>query len=236
MVIAGNALSGAARHVREKMARIASGLLECAPGDVQFRDGHACVVGVPEMRVSLRDIASVAYSVGQHVPREGESHGLQAVEYYDSPAAVVGSTVHIASVELDKRTGKVKIDRYAVVHDCGRMINPTLVDGQIQGATIQGLGEVLMEKVVYDGQGQPLTISLMEYQLPRCADVMPMSIEPLHSEAGARVFKGVGESGIMAAVPAMANAIADALADSGAAVNKLPLTASAILELVKGRP
>lgn len=236
MVIAGNALSGAARQVREKMARIASGMLECAPADVQFRDGHASVVGVPEMRVSLRDIASVAYSVGQQVPREGESHGLQAVEYYDSPAAVVGSTVHIASVELDKRTGKVRIDRYAVVHDCGRMINPTLVDGQIQGATIQGLGEVLMEKVLYDGQGQPLAISLMEYQLPRCADVMPMSIEPLHSEAGARVFKGVGESGIMAAVPAMANAIADALADSGAAVNKLPLTASAILELVKGRP
>jgi carbon-monoxide dehydrogenase large subunit len=138
-------------------------------------------------------------------------------------------------VALDRRTGKVSIDRYVVVHDCGRMINPALVDGQIQGATIQGLGEVLMERMIYDGQGQPLTISLMEYQLPRCADVMPMTIEPLHSQAGADIFKGVGESGIMAAVPALTNAIADALAGMDINVTSLPLTSSAILRLIESR-
>jgi carbon-monoxide dehydrogenase large subunit len=230
VVIAGNAVSRAALKVREKMARIAAGLLECDAADLEFRDGHAAVVGVPGLRVSLRDIASVAYSVGRQAPRAGEAHGLQATEYHDTPSAVVGSTVHVASVIVDRRTGGVQVDRYAVVHDCGLMVNPALVDGQIQGATVQGLGEVLMEKMSYDGEGQPLTISLMDYQLPRCIDVMPMAIEPMHSDAGARTFKGVGESGIMAAVPALAGAIGDAL---DLAVSELPLTSRAIVQLIR---
>jgi aerobic carbon-monoxide dehydrogenase large subunit len=230
MVIAGNALSVAAVKVREKMSRIAANLLECGPADLEFRDGHAMVTGVPAMRVSLRDIASVAYSVGRHPPLPGEAHGLDATEYHDTPSAVIGSTVHVASVVVDRKTGRVLVEKYAVVHDCGRMVNPMLVDGQIQGATIQGLGEVLMEKVIYDGEAQPLTISLMEYQLPRCIDAMPMTIEALHSEAGAGTFKGVGESGIMAAVPALANAIGDAL---GVGVTRLPVTSRAILEEVR---
>jgi carbon-monoxide dehydrogenase large subunit len=231
MVIAGNALSMAAVKVRQKMARIGAGLLECDPGDLEFKDGHAMVAGVPAMRVSLRDIASVAYSVGRQPPRPGEAHGLEATEYHDTPSAVIGSAVHVASVVVDKRTGRVEVEKYAVVHDCGRMVNPMLVDGQIQGATIQGLGEVLMEKVIYDGEAQPLTISLMEYQLPRCVDTMPMTIEAMHTELGAGTFKGVGESGIMAAVPAIANAIGDAL---GVDVTRLPLTSRAILELIEG--
>ena len=233
VVMAGNAVARAAREVRGKMARIAAGLLECNAADLEFRDAHASVVGVPGMRVSLRDIASAAYSVGRQQPLAEEAHGLQATAYHDTPSAVVGSTVHVASVVVDRRTGCVRVDRYTVVHDCGLMINPMLVDGQIQGATVQGLGEVLMEKMQYDGEGQPLTISLMDYQLPRCVDVMPMAIQAMHSEAGAGTFKGVGESGIMAAVPALAGAVADALAPLGVSVNELPLTAPAIAERIR---
>jgi carbon-monoxide dehydrogenase large subunit len=142
--------------------------------------------------------------------------------------------VHVASVAIDVRTGNVTIDRYVVVHDCGRMVNPMLVDGQIQGGVVQGLGEVLMEEIAFGDTGQPLTVSLMEYQMPRAADVMPMEISALHSKLGASTLKGVGEGGTIGAVPALANAIGDAIGLSSAAVNRLPLTAKRIRELLAG--
>jgi carbon-monoxide dehydrogenase large subunit len=131
---------------------------------------------------------------------------------------------------VDVRSGNVKIDRYVVTHDCGRMINPMLVDGQIQGGIVQGLGEVLMERIDIGEDGQPRTVSLMDYQLPRAADVMPIHIEALHSELGANTLKGVGEGGTIGSVPALANAIGDAL--GAGRVNALPLTAKKIRELL----
>jgi aerobic carbon-monoxide dehydrogenase large subunit len=135
-------------------------------------------------------------------------------------------------VIVDTRTGNVKVDRYVVVHDCGRMINPVLIDGQIHGGVVQGLGEVLMEEIEIDETGQPLTVSLMDYQLPRASDVMPIHIDALHSEIGAGMLKGVGEGGTIGSVPALANAIGDALDRSSGAVNALPLTAKKIRELL----
>jgi carbon-monoxide dehydrogenase large subunit len=222
MVIAGGAVSAASESVRRQAAEVAAGMLECGAGDVEFRDGHASVVGVPGMKVSLREVAAKA-------------GGIESSGRYDTPGATIASMAHVASVVVDKRTGCVQVERYVVVHDCGRMVNPTLVDGQIQGAVVQGLGEVLMEALSYDAHGQPTTTSLMDYQLPRCADVAPILIEALHSEAGGAVIKGVGESGIMGAVPALANAIGDALARDGASVTALPLTAKAIHGLLWNR-
>jgi carbon-monoxide dehydrogenase large subunit len=222
MVIAGGAVSAASESVRRQAAEVAAGMLECGAGDVEFRDGHASVVGVPGMKVSLREVGAKA-------------GGIESTGRYDTPGATIASMAHVASVVVDKRTGCVQVERYVVVHDCGRMVNPTIVDGQIQGAVVQGLGEVLMEALSYDAQGQPTTTSLMDYQLPRCADVAPILIEALHSEAGGAIIKGVGESGIMGAVPALANAIGDALARDGASVTALPLTAKAIHGLLWNR-
>jgi aerobic carbon-monoxide dehydrogenase large subunit len=234
ITIAGNAVLGAARKVRDKMARIAAHLIECDPGDIRFEDGYAHVAGAKDLRVSLRDVAAAAYSQTEASLPPGESYGIEVIEYYDTPTAIIASMVHVASVIIDKRTGNVKVDRYVVIHDCGRMVNPVLVDGQIQGGIVQGLGEVLMEEIKMGEDGQPFTASLMDYQLPRCVDVMPMQIEAMHSEIGAGILKGVGEGGTIGAVPALTNAIGDALGPA-VAVNALPLTAKRIREMLFGQ-
>jgi carbon-monoxide dehydrogenase large subunit len=236
MTIAGNAVLGAATKVRDKMARIAAHMIECDPADIRFEDGHAHVVGVKKLNVSLRQIASAAYSQTEASLPRGETYGIEAIEYYDTPTAVIASMVHIASVVVDTHSGNVTIDRYVVTHDCGRMINPMLVDGQIQGGVVQGLGEVLMEEIKIGENGQPLTVSLMDYQLPRANDVMPIHIEALHSELGANTLKGVGEGGTIGAVPAIANAVGDALGLDAVSINALPLTAKKIRELLAERP
>ena len=232
ITIAGNAALAAAGKIREKMARIAAHMIECDPADIRFEDGHAHVVGVKEMRVSLRQIAGAAYSQSRATLPEGESYGLEAIEYYDTPTAVIASMVHIASVVIDVRTGNVRVDRYFVIHDCGRLVNPMIVDGQIQGAIVQGLGEVLMERIEVGPDGQPGTVSLMEYQLPRAVDAMPIEIEAMHSELGANVLKGVGEGGTIGAVPALASAVADAIGHGKVDVSSLPMTAQKIRSLI----
>ena len=232
ITIAGNAVLSAARKVRDKMARIAAHMIECDPADIRFADGYAHVAGVKDMKVSLREIAATAYSQTESMLPPGEGYGVESIEYYDTPTAVIASMVHVASVVIDTRSGNVTVDRYVVTHDCGRMINPMLVDGQIQGGIVQGLGEVLMERIDIGEDGQPRTVTLMDYQLPRAADVMSIHIEALHSEIGANNLKGVGEGGTIGAVPALANAIGDALGLSAAPVNTLPLTARKIRELL----
>jgi len=233
MVIAGNALRAASVKVRDKMAEIASTLLECAPGDIVFGNGYAHVAGAPALRLSAREIASTAYSTGDRRVPPGTSYGLEALEYYDAPSAEIASGVHVATVSVDRRTGAVTVDSYVVLHDCGQMINPLLVDGQVLGAVVQGLGEVFMEELSSDAEGQPLTVSLMDYQIPRSVDVPPIDMEAISSEDGGRIFKGVGESGIIGAVPVLANAVSDALSGFGVAVSELPLTAKAIRALLR---
>ncbi len=232
ITIAGNAVLGAATKVRDKMARIAAHMIECDPADIRFEDGSAYVAGVKRMKVSLRQIASAAYSQTEASIPKGEGYGIEFIEYYDTLTAVIASMVHIASVVIDVRSGNVTVDRYVVTHDCGRMVNPMLVDGQIQGGIVQGLGEVLMEEIEFGEAGQPLAVSLMDYQLPRASDVMPIQIAALHSEIGANTLKGVGEGGTIGAVPALAGAIGDAL--SAGVVNSLPLTAKKIRKLLAG--
>lgn len=232
ITIAGNAVFGAAGKVRDKMARIAANMIECDPADIRFEDGRAFVVGASDLGVSVREIAQAAYSQTESKLPDGESYGLESIDYYDTPTAVIASMVHIASVVIDVRSGHVTVDRYVVTHDCGRMVNPMLVDGQIQGGVVQGLGEVLMEEIGFGDTGQPTTVSLMEYQLPRASDVMPIEIAALHSEIGANTLKGVGEGGTIGSVPALAGAISDALGPS--AVNALPLTAAKIRAMLAG--
>ena len=232
MVVAGNAVLAASAQVAEKMSRIAGVALGRLPADIFFADGYAQVRDAPNIHLSLAEIASIAYSLGETILAAGESHGLEASVYYDTPSAEVASASHVVGVAIDPQSGCVEIEKYAVVHDCGRMITPNLVDGQIHGGIAQGLGEALMEEIAYSEDGQPLSVSLMEYQMPRCVDLNDIEIEAGHSELGASIIKGVGEGGTIGAVPAITNAIADALAAVNANANEIPLSARLIRSLI----
>lgn len=233
MVVAGNAVLAASGQIAEKMKRIAASFLGCAPADIFLKDSYAQVRNAPNLHMSLAQIATSAYSAGEIILDKSESHGLEATVYYDTPSAEIASAAHVVAVAIDPLSGYVEIEKYAVVHDCGRMITPRLVDGQIHGGIMQGIGEVLMEEIAYTPDGQPLSVSLVEYQLPRCANYVPIAIDAVHSEMGAAIIKGVGEGGTIGAVPAMTNAIADALAPLEINVNEIPLSARAIRSLIR---
>jgi carbon-monoxide dehydrogenase large subunit len=223
MVLGGNALLKAAQGLRADIARVAADLLQADTDGIEIADSAAFLRADPGRRATLREIAA-------HL---GES-GLERTERHDPEGATVASTVHAVRVAVDPELGTVAIVDYAVVHDCGRMINPLLVDGQIHGAIAQGLGEVLKERIKYAEDGQPLSVSLLDYHLPRASEMPQIRIEALHSEAGGTIFKGVGESGIIGAVPAIANAISDALRDDGYFVNVLPVEPARLIEALHG--
>jgi aerobic carbon-monoxide dehydrogenase large subunit len=234
-VTGGGAIIRAGTKVAEKMRRIAAEILEASAADIELANGRASVAGVPQLGVSFRDIAETAYSMNNRALPAGEEYGLEANDFYDPPLATMANAVHVACVAIDPRDARVTIERYIVVHDCGRIINPMVVDGQIHGGTAQGIGEALMEELVYDEQGQLLNASLLDYLLPTALDVPDMELDHIESPTIDAVggFKGVGEGGVIGAVPAITNAVADALARIGANVNSIPLRPSHIFGLIR---
>ena len=237
VIAAGGATLKAVDHLKDKMLRIAAHLLEANPHDVVLQDGYAAVRGVPSRSVSVREIAQTAYSMIPARLPSGEEFGLESIAYYDPPPVTIANAVHIAQVAVDARTGRIQVERYVVVHDCGRIINPMIVDGQIHGGTAQGLGEALMEAMVYDEEGQLLSASLMDYLLPTAMDMPWMEIDHIETPSidTRGGFKGVGEGGVIGSLPALANAVGDALAGIGAAVNVLPLSPDRVLTLIEGK-
>ncbi len=237
-VLAGGAALRASTKVSEKIRRIAAHLLEVSEDDIELANGQAHVSGVRQMSVSIREIAAIAHSMDARALPDGESFGLEATDYYDPPTASITNAAHVAQVSIDPITGLVTVDKYVVAHDCGRVINPLIVDGQIHGAVVQGISSVLSEAMRYDEDGQPITITLMDYLIATAADAPDITV--LHEEnwspdtAGG--FKGVGEGGVIGALPAVANAIADALLPFGAKINCLPLLPSVIVALMKEGP
>jgi carbon-monoxide dehydrogenase large subunit len=237
MVAAGGALVLAARRVREKVLAIAAHLLEAAPEDLALTQGEIAVRGVPSRRLTVRDVARVAYRPATTTLPAGLEPGLEATQVYDPPPATFSNGAHLAVVDVDVETGRVEVLRHVVVEDCGRAINPMLVEGQIHGAVAQGIGDALHEELVYDSDGQPLTASLMDYHLPTAAEVP--SIEIAHVETLPPVtvagFKGMAEGGTIGAAAAVANAVADALAPLGVEVRELPLTPYRVYCLLNNR-
>ncbi|MGD9945073.1 MAG: xanthine dehydrogenase family protein molybdopterin-binding subunit [Burkholderiaceae bacterium] len=230
-VASGGAVIMAGAELTAKLKRIASTCLEASPGDIVLREGRAEIVGVPGRNVQFRHLAEMAYSLSSDAIGDGEPFGLEASAIYDPPAAMANA-VHIACVAVDARDGRVEIERYVVVHDCGTIINPDIVNGQIRGGVAQGLGQVLMEELVYDGNGQLLNANLLDYLLPTAMDVPKVEIHHIETPGidGLGGFKGVGEGGVIGAVPAIANAVADALSGVGVNVNVLPLRPSLVLQ------
>jgi carbon-monoxide dehydrogenase large subunit len=234
VVTGGGAIVRASARLRGKMTRLAAHLLEAAPEDIVLEAGHAFVRGLPNRRVTVREIAENAYSMSSASLPPGEDYGLEATDYYDPPLVTMANATHVAGVAVDASTGNVAIERYVVVHDCGRVINPMIVEGQVHGGVAQGLGQVLLEAMVYDESGQCRSATFMDYLLPTTTDVPDMIVDHIESPSidAAGGFKGIGEGGVIGAVPALTNAVADALAGLGANVNRTPLTPDRVLALI----
>jgi aerobic carbon-monoxide dehydrogenase large subunit len=223
-VIGGGAVVRAARALREKITAIAAHLLEASAADLEVAGGRIAVRGMPARGLSMPDVARVAHLETHRLPPETEP-GLEATRFYDPIRGTFAAGTQAAVVEVDVGTGRLQIRRYVCVEDTGRVINPLIVEGQVQGAIAQGIGGALLEHLVYDGAGQLLTGTLMEYALPTAADVP--AFELAHVEVPAENLlgvRGVGEGGTLGPPAVLANAVADALAPLGVEVNELPIT------------
>jgi carbon-monoxide dehydrogenase large subunit len=233
----GSMTAGAVRDtagiLRERIVAIAAHKLEAAVEDIELAGGRASVRGTPSIGFSLGEIAATAYFEPYALP-PGIPAGLEASSRYTTnPGSIWVNATHLCTCEVDVATGQVTLLRYIVSEDCGPMINPNVVEGQIAGGTAQGIGGALYEHLAYDEDGNPVTTTLMDYLLPTAAEI-PL-IEYGHVEtpsAGPGGYKGVGEGGAIGAPAATANAVADALAPFGVKVTRLPLSPSAIIGLL----
>src|SRR6185369_7914753 len=209
-VTAGSSIFDAANEVKAKLVKAAANLLEAAAADVDIEDGHALVRGVPGSAVSLAKV--VQASIPTFAKPGVASPDFEASAYHHVPTVTYASAVHVAHVEVDIGTGHVTLLRYIVSHDCGKVINPLIVEGQVHGGVAQGVGGAMFEEMVYDEQGQLLTGSLMDYLVPTATD-LPL-IETVHLEypspRNPLGVKGLGEGGAISPPAAIANAVEDA--------------------------
>ncbi len=235
-VTGGAAVLQASRALREQLARLAAHLLEASEKDIEIADGHCRVRGAPARALSFAALAQESLR-GQNLP-EGMDPGLEARVTYNPENWTYPYGVHVAAVEVARDTGEVRVLGYWVAHDCGTMLNPMLVDGQIQGGVAQGLGGALLEELVYDDGAQLLSRTFMDYAIPTAETMPPITVGHVetpspHTPGG---MKGMAEGGTIGAVPTIANAVADALAGAGvdgAAVTFYPLTAPRLFSLLK---
>jgi carbon-monoxide dehydrogenase large subunit len=231
-VVGGASLLLAAAQVRDKLTRLAAHRLEADPADLELADGQARVRGAPARHLPIRDLAR-ALHLAHDLPPD-LAPGLEAHAVYDPPAFTTANAVHAVVVEVLPATGEVRLLRYAVVNDCGVLLNPTIVEGQVHGGVAQGIGGALLEELVYDEGGQLQTTSLLDYLMPTAGEMPPISIEHLQSPSPFTPggMKGMGEGGCIGALAAIANAVADALGPAGAHLNALPLRPELLLRLL----
>ena len=222
--VSGAAVAIATRKIKDKSKALAAHLLEAATEDIEYEGGKFFVRGSPDQHKTIQDIALMA-NVAWDMP-EGMEPGLEASAFYDPPNFTYPFGAHIAVVEVDPQTGHVDLQQYYAVDDCGVQINPMIVEGQVHGGVVQGVGPVLWEGAVYDDDGQLLTGSMLDYALPR-ADLLP-EIEVMsnttpspHHPLG---VKGIGEAGTIASTPTVYNAVMDALRPLGVTGIDMPLT------------
>jgi carbon-monoxide dehydrogenase large subunit len=233
MVLAGGAATLAARAVRDKVLNAASHLLEAAATDLLAEDGKIIVAGT-DCSITFREVARAVYSEMGRLPPEARDE-LAATKTYDPVFGTTTSATHIAAVEIDPQTYEVRIDHFAVAEDCGKLVNPLIVDGQVHGGVAQGIGAALYEEVIYDEQGQITTASLVDYLVPSACEIPPMQVVHLESASPTSLggFRGMGEGGTIGAPAALANAVADALAPLGIEINELPITPERLFRLIE---
>jgi carbon-monoxide dehydrogenase large subunit len=223
-VVGGAAIVLAARRVRDKAAKIAAHLLEASEGDLVFDQGRFSVRGSPDRAKTIQEVTLAAY-LAWNLP-QGVEPSLEASAYYDPSNFTFPFGAHVAAVKVDADTGEIELRRYVAVDDCGRVINPLIVDGQVHGGLVQGIAQALWEGAVYSPDGQLLTGSMMDYAVPR-AHMFPTFVTARtetpspHNPLG---VKGVGETGTIASTPAVVNAVLDALRPLGVTHLDMPLT------------
>ena len=249
-VMSGNAVALAARKVRAKALRIAGEALEVDPADLEVVDGIVRVRGVPDAEIPLATVAVLANPLryafdeeakratqfavggGTDVPpvRDGDEPGLEAAGWYSPIRSTFANGVHAAVVETDPETAEVKILRYCVVHDCGRLINPRIVEGQIHGGVAQGVGGALYERLVYDEHGQLLNASFMDFLMPYASEVPTVETDHLETPSPLNPLgiKGAGEAGVIPGAAVFAAAISDA---EGLWIDRMPISPSELWEL-----
>ena len=231
-VNAGSSIHEAAGQVREKLVNAAAVLLEAAPRDVDIADGLASVRGTPASAVPLGRVIQAALPT--FARPSAVAPDFEATVYHHQPTVTYTSAVHVAHVEVDAGTGAVRLLRYLVAHDCGKLINPVIVEGQIHGGVAQGVGGGLLEEMAYDEAGQLLTGTFMDYLVPTAMELPP--IETVHLEfpspRNPLGIKGIGEGGAISPPAAIANAVEDALAPFGVRVTREPLGPSRVVDLI----
>jgi carbon-monoxide dehydrogenase large subunit len=229
--MATGAVTGAVGEVRRRVAHLAAALLEANADDIEIADGAAAVKGVPARSVPLAQIAMAAYAMPALFP-PGSETSLEATHVHAGDEGGWAQAAHGCVVEVDPGTGLVEILRYVVVEDCGRIINPAIVDGQIRGGVAQGIGAVLLERSGYTDEGQPQAVTFMDYLLPTAVEIPDLEIHHLETPGLHDLdFRGVGEGGAVCSPATLTNAIEDALRPLGAAVREQHLPPARILEL-----
>jgi aerobic carbon-monoxide dehydrogenase large subunit len=234
-VTAGNAMARASAAVAQKAKRAAAAILKLDVSELELRDGLVIAPRMQGVRLTLADIARALSGVPGFSLPEGLTPGLGAACDFEPPAMTYTNGAHVCEVEVDVATGRVAILRYIVVHDCGRMINPMMVEGQIHGAIAHGIGATLYEGMRYDPNGQPLTTSYGDYLLPTAGCVPRIEIHHMESLTPVNPLgvKGAAESGTIGAPAAIISAIEDALKSFGVVITDLPLTPDHLVQLIK---
>jgi carbon-monoxide dehydrogenase large subunit len=231
-ISAGTALLLAADKVIAKGTRIAAHLLEASAQDIVFENGQFVVAGT-DKAVGLEQVARDSFTPAK-LPK-GLEPGLIETGTFDGGQMTYPNGCHICEVEIEQETGRVELVRYTAVDDVGHMINPMLVEGQLHGGIAQGVGQALMERMVYDPSGQVLTGSFMDYRMPRAHDFCAFDLgeNEVPTRSNPLGVKGAGESGTVGALPAAMNAVNDALAGIGADYVQMPVTAAKVWEAME---
>jgi CO/xanthine dehydrogenase Mo-binding subunit len=250
--MSGNAVALAARGVREKALRIAADVLEASPDDLEINDGVVQVKGTPGASIPLRTVAvlsnplryafdeaakaatqfAIPGSDDEPPVAAGEAPGLEHRDYYSPIRSTWASGAHAAVVEIDPATWEIDVVTYAVVHDCGNVVNPMIVEGQVHGGVAQGVGGALYERMAYDADGQLQNASYMDFLMPYASEVPDVVID--HQQTPSPLnplgIKGAGEAGVIPGSAALASAIEDAV---GRRITQMPISPSELYELVR---
>ncbi|MBI3764431.1 MAG: xanthine dehydrogenase family protein molybdopterin-binding subunit [Chloroflexi bacterium] len=234
-VVAGNAFNEAAKDVRQKILNLAAEHFEVAEEDLELVDGQVRVKGVPQRMISLGELAQKANPLRGAV-KPGTVPGLEATNYFGPARGATASGVHAAIVEVDPETMDVEIKKYVVVHDCGRVINPMILAGQIHGGVAQGVGNAFYEQLIYDENGQLLTGTFMDYLIPTALEVPRVEVghEETPSTLNPMGIKGAGEAGAIPVGALFAQAVEDALSHTGIEILEIPLSPKRLWELTNG--
>ena len=231
--MAGGAVAATCRLLREKVLKIGAHLLQCTVSDLRCENGF---VKGPHSEISIEDIARTAHLRMDALP-EGVEPLLTVTGTYQPgiDTGVFAFAAHAVVLAIDTETGSVEILDYAVAEDCGTMINPMIVEGQVRGGVVQGIGTALYEEIPYDENGQPLAITLSDYRIPGAVEMPPIKVAHTTTPTPFTEYgvKGMGEGGAIAPAAAIANALRDALAAIGAEVNETPMTPRRIIEAIR---